>query len=103
MRRTHLEVSKDFQYAIDLGMSALYWYLSLILMTLFMRAFGVNVICLYATVGIAAAYFWYALSFTWSWLDLKDYNGSPYWISNIFMCYFKGTWIGRKHDKIYGN
>lgn len=101
MKRTHLEVSKNFQYVIDLGMSALYWYLSLVLMTMFMKAFGTNTICFIATVGMGAAYLWYALCLTWNWLDLKDANGAPYWISNIFRCYFKGTWILRKHEEMY--
>ncbi len=105
MKRTHLEVSKDLQFVIDLGMKALYWYLSLVLMVLSMAHFGYNGfagdISLAFSLGFGALYIWYALCFTWNALNLKDYNGAPYWISNIFRCYFKGTWILRKHEEMY--
>ena len=100
MKRTQLEVSKDIQYLVDLGMKTLYWYLSLILMSMSMMAFGSNIICEIATIGIALVTLWYGLSFIWTFTQLKDTNGVKYFINGFTKCYFKNTWLDKENERL---
>jgi len=103
--RTILEVRKDLQSLVDLGMTTLYWYLSLCLMIVSIDYYNpqgfTSDIVLSFTIGVTLIYIYYLFAFVWLSSFIKDYNGVPYFINIFTKCYFKGTYFDKYNEKMY--
>ena len=105
--RTILEVRKDLLGMVKLGVNALYWYLSLLLIVVsgayyIPEGFAGDIILSFA-LGIALMYVFNVIALAWMFFFTKDYNGVHYFINVFTKCYFEGSSFDKFNERTYKN